>query len=92
MHIKLDIDPCIPTSAVRLYSIPHSQIHLFKTKLDRLVATGVLEPGTHSEWISSTFIVPKKDSGCQWVSDFHALNKAIKQKVYPIPRIKDILE
>ena len=46
----------------------------------------------HSEWISGTFIVPKKHSGCCWVNDFHSLNKAIKWKVYLIPHIKDILE
>ena len=92
LRVKLDIDPHIPPHASRAYSVPHSQLKLFKTELDRLVNTGVLEPGNRSQWISGTFIVPKKDAGCRWVSDFRALNRAIVRKVYPIPRIKDILE
>ena len=34
---------------------------------------------------------PKKDGCIHWISDFCALNKALKHKVYPIPRIQDIL-
>ena len=32
-----------------------------------------------------------KDNIIHWLSDFRALNKAITHKVYPIPRIQDIL-
>jgi hypothetical protein len=63
----------------------------FKQELDRLVQEGVLEPGTRSAWIAGTFIIPKKDGCVRWVSNFQGLNKAIKQKVYPIPIISDML-
>ena len=89
--IHLDIDPTVPPQITRAYPVPRPQLQLFKDELDRLVSIGVLEPGGRSEWISGTFITPKKDSHVHWVSDFRALNKAIKHKVYPIPHIQDIL-
>ena len=89
--IHLDIDPTVAPHITRAYPVPHSQLQLFKDKLDRLVSIGVLEPGGHSEWISGTFITLKKNSRVHWVSNFRALNKAIKCKVYLIPSIQDIL-
>ena len=51
----------------------------------------MLEPTGRSEWISGSFIIPKKDTRICWISDFRALNKALRQKVYPIPCIQEIL-
>ena len=92
VKVHLDIDPDVPPRASRAYTVPHAQLPLFKQELDRLVSIGVLERGERSRWISGTFIVPKKDGKARWVSDFRALNRAIKRKVYPIPRIQDILQ
>ena len=89
--IHLNIDPTVPPHITCAYPVPRSQLQLFKDELDHLVSIRVLEPGGRSEWISGTFTTLKKDSRVCWVSDFRALNKAIKRKVYPIPRIQDIL-
>ena len=89
--IHLDIDRTIPPQQTRPFSIPHSQLHVFKTELDRLVKIGVLEPCGRAEWISGTFIIPKKDGKARWISDFRALNKALKRKVYHLPLISDVL-
>ncbi|MEM7375858.1 MAG: reverse transcriptase domain-containing protein, partial [Bacteroidota bacterium] len=91
--MELDSKPC----TTRAYTVPHNHMQVFKKELDRLVETGILEEGGRSEWISGTFIVPKKllpgetEPRVRWVSDFRALNKCLKRKVYPIPRIGDIL-
>lgn len=90
-QIHLEVQENATPHAVRAYPVPRSQLHLFKEELERLVRIGVLEPTGRSEWISGTFITPKKDSTVRWVSDFRALNKVIKRKVYPIPRVQDIL-
>jgi len=90
-EFHLDIDPSVTPHRSRAYQIPRNLIKLFKDELDRLVEIGVLSPQGRSTWISGTFIVPKKDNKVRWVSDFRALNKAIIRKVYPIPKIQDIL-
>jgi len=89
--VHLDIDPTVPASRSRYYPVPHSQLPVFKEELDRLEEIGVLEKTGRAEWIAGTFIKPKKDGRVRWLSDFRALNKALRRKVYPLPRIQDIL-
>ncbi|NND94264.1 MAG: DDE-type integrase/transposase/recombinase, partial [Flavobacteriales bacterium] len=89
--IHLDIDPSVDPHRSRPYTVPHQHQGVFKEELDRLVKIGVLEEAGRSEWIAGTFIIPKKDGRIRWISDFRGLNKTIKRKVYPIPRIADIL-
>ena len=64
---------------------------VFKDELLCLVAIGVLSKCGPSEYLSPTFIIPKKDGRVQWVSDFRTLKLLIKRQVYTIPRIQDIL-
>ncbi len=90
-EIHLDIDPTVPPKQVRHCPIAHTNLGLFKRELDRPVKVGVPEKSGRSEWISGTFITPKKDGEARWVSDFRALNKAIKRKVHPLPKIQDVL-
>ena len=89
--VHLDIDPSVPASRSRYYPVPHSQLPVFKEELDRLERIGVLEKTGRAEWIAGTFIKPKKDGRVRWLSDFRALNRALRRKVYPLPRIQDIL-
>jgi transposase InsO family protein len=76
----------------RPYPIPTNNAAVFKEELERLVQIGVLSRTGPSEYLSPTFIVPKKDGRVRFVSDFRALNKIIKRKVYTLPRIQDILK
>ena len=96
--IHLDLkEGAVPFCQPRAYSVPHAHHSTFKAELDRLVRIGVLEEGARSEWIAGTFIIPKKllpgetEACVRWVSDFRGLNKCLKRKTYPIPRIGDIL-
>jgi Reverse transcriptase (RNA-dependent DNA polymerase) len=45
----------------------------------------------HSEWAAPTFIISKKDGTVRFISDFRQLNKRIKCKLFPIPKIQDLL-
>jgi hypothetical protein len=89
--IHLNLDPTVPSVASRAYAVPERHKRIFIQELNRLVQEGVLEPGTQSAWIAGTFIIHKKDGRVHWVSNFCGLNKAIKQKVYLIPIISDVL-
>ena len=96
-QIHLDLKEGAIPHCVRAYSVPHNHQVVFKKELDRLVEIGVLEPTGRSEWQAGTFIIPKKllpgetTPRVRWISDFRGLNKALKRKTYPIPRIGDIL-
>jgi len=96
IHLNLMPD-AVPHCQPRAYAVPHNHRPIFKAELDRLVKIGVLEEGSRSEWIAGTFIIPKKllpgeeVPRVRWTSDFRGLNKYLKRKTYPIPRIADIL-
>ncbi|MGL4349372.1 MAG: reverse transcriptase domain-containing protein, partial [Plesiomonas shigelloides] len=92
MQVRLELsDNAVPHSS-RGYPVPYAHRGLFKTELDRLVSLNILEPCPRSEWCAGTFIVPKKNGGVRWVTDFRGLNKHLKRQTYPIPRIQDLLE
>ena len=92
-HRQYHLDLQVGTKPVhsRPYGVLFTQHHAFKRDLDHLVKIGVLERSGASQWASGTFIIPKKDGRVRWISDFHALNKCIKMKTYPLPRIAKIL-
>ena len=73
------------------FSIPKMYEHTLKMEVERLVKLGVLRKVNNSEWAAPTFIIPKKDGSVRFISDFRELNKGIKRKPYPIPKIQDLL-
>jgi hypothetical protein len=60
-------------------------------ELERLCKIGVLRKINQSKWRSPTFIFPKKDGTVWFISDFQELNKRIKRKPFPPPKILDLL-
>ena len=75
----------------KAYHLLFQHKSLFKDKLQNMVKNGVLEPCGRSHWETLTFVVLKKDNRVQWVSDFRELNKLIKRKSFPMPKIQDIM-
>ena len=56
-----------------------------------MISLGVLQCASQSEWIHETFIIPKKDASACSISDLHSLNMSLICKVYPIPKITELL-
>jgi len=89
--IHLDIQNNAQPFHAKSYAVPHIHQQVFKDELQRLCQIGVLEKCGGTEWAAGTFIIPKKDGRVRWVSDFRMLNKSLKRRIYPLPKIQDIL-
>ena len=71
------------------YRIPQAHMKALRKEIDRLVQLGVLSPVKEAEWASPTFCIPKKDQTIRLLHDFRRVNKMIKRKPFPLPRIQD---
>jgi hypothetical protein len=89
--VHIDIDPNAKPVHSRPYPVPQIHLKTFKKELDHLVRVAVLAAQQESEWVSPSFIIPKKDGRACWISDLHQLNKVIRCKQYPLLIITDIL-
>jgi len=89
MHLELK--PGAEPVHCRPFPIPHIHYKTFKDEIERLESEGVLSRVWDTEHAYPTFIIPKKDGTVRVISDFRKLNANIKRKIYPLPRIKDIL-
>lgn len=89
IHLELEID-AIPVHQ-KAYSVPKAYEDAFKRELMHLVRIGVLRPCGPTEWAAPSFIIPKKDGRVRWLTDFRALNRWLKRKIYPLPLIHDIV-
>jgi hypothetical protein len=89
--VHINIDPNAKPVHSRPYPVPQIHLKTFKKKLNQLVRIGVLAAQQESEWVSPSFIIPKKDGRVHWISNLRQLNKVIRCKQYPLPIITDIL-
>jgi hypothetical protein len=89
--VHIDIDPNAKLVHSRPYPVLRIHLKTFKTELDHLVRIGVLAAQQEREWVSPSFIIPKKDGRVRWISYLRHLNKVIRHKQYLLPIITDIL-
>jgi hypothetical protein len=87
IELKLDVKPY----HAWCYPIPKVYEETMKKEVERLCAIGVLKKVNRSKWAAPTFIIPKKNGTVWFISDFRKLNKRIKRKPFPIPKIQDLL-
>ena len=65
---------------------------MFKQEVEHLVVLGVLELANDSEWVAPSFAKPKhKLNQVHFLSEFRNLNKQLKQKQFPMSKIKEML-
>jgi len=56
------------------------------------VRQGILRKINVSQWAAPSYIIPKKNNQARFITDFCELNKRIKRKPYPIPKISEMLQ
>ena len=73
---------------------PVLRVHeaMLKKEAETLVSLGVLEEANYSKWVTLTFAQPKsKTNRLRFLSDFRSLNRQLKRKPYPVPKVREML-
>ena len=74
------------------YPVPYSQEQKLRDEVRRLVEYGVLRKVNRSEWACPMFTILKPDGSLRSLADLRELNKRIKRKPFPLPKINDLLQ
>ena len=93
--VKIEIRPLTQSEKpyhARAFPIPHCYEETTHKEMKRLEKIGVFKCANDSEWAAPTFVVPKKTGDVCILTDFCELNKVMKRKPYPLPKISDLLQ
>jgi hypothetical protein len=91
--IKLEFkDPNDKPYHAKPYPVPHSQEKRLKDEIRQLCKYGVLRKINHSEWACPLFTISKPDGSLRSLADLREVNKVIKRKPFPLPKITDMLQ
>ena len=72
--------------------VPRVHEGTFRKKVQILVKLGVLKVANDSEWGVPSFAHPReKTNQIRFLSDFRNLNRQLKRKPYPMPKICEML-
>ena len=71
--------------------VPYALKPAINAKLDELIALGILEPVTHSEWAAPCVIVPKANNSVRICGDYKVtINPYLDVDKYPLPTPQDL--
>ena len=91
--IELELkDPNVKPYHAKPYPVPYSQEKRLKDEIRRLCEYGVLRKINNSEWACPMFTIAKPDGSLRSLADLREVNKVIKRKPYPLPKITDMLQ
>ena len=76
----------------RAFPIPKCYEQTTRKEVQRLTDIGVFKKAYDSEWAAPTFIQPKKTGDVRILTDFRQLNKHLRRKPFPLPKISDLLQ
>ena len=88
-HIIRTID-CPPVFTPP-YRKSQKEREMIKEEVAMMLKLGIIEKSS-SPWNSPVIIVPKKDGTRRFVVDYRNVNSVIKNEIWPMPRIDDILD
>jgi hypothetical protein len=91
--IELELkDPNVKPYHAKPYPVPYSQEKRLKEEIKRLCENGVLRKINNSEWACPMFTIAKPDGSLRSLADLREVNKVIKRKPFPLPKITDMLQ
>ena len=91
--IQLELkEPNVKPYHAKPYPVPHSQEKRLKEEIKRLCQYGVLRKINNSEWACPMFTISKPDGSLRSLADLREVNKVIKRKPFPLPKITDMLQ
>ena len=91
--IELELkDPNVKPYHAKPYPVPYSQEAKLKAECKRMCEYGVLRKINHSEWACPMFTISKPDGSLRSLADLREVNKVIKRKPFPLPKITDMLQ
>ena len=91
--IQLELkEPNVKPYHAKPYPVPHSQEKRLKDEIKRLCEYGVLRKINQSEWACPMFTISKPDGSLRSLADLREVNKVIKRKPFPLPKITDMLQ
>jgi hypothetical protein len=76
----------------RAYPVPQSQDQLLINEVQQLVDFVILRNDNRTEWVCPMLTIAKQDKILRSLADLRELNKRIKRKPFPIPKINDLLQ
>ena len=93
--IHIDLKPGAKSSKQRYYNVPKAYKGVTKREVKRMCDIGVLKKldhHTNSPWAAPTFVQPKKTGDVRILKDLREVNKLIEKKLFPLPRINDLIQ
>ena len=90
--VDFELRPNMKPYHAKAYPIPESLEVTTHKECKCLCKLGVLCHINCSEWVVPMFIKSKKNISVHFLSDFRELNKQIKRKPFPMPKIQDLLQ
>jgi hypothetical protein len=85
------INPKVKPFHAKPYPVPYSQEKRLKEEINCLCLYGVIRKINNSEWACPMFTIAKPDGSLWSLADLREVNKVIKRKPYPLPKIADML-
>jgi len=92
-HIELELkEPGIKPYHAKPYPVPHCYKQKLKEEIQRMCEYGVMRKINNSEWTAPMFTMTKPDGSLRSLADLRELNKRIKMKLVPLPKITEMLQ
>ena len=102
MEFKVDIDKSIPPPKPKSFNLPLKMQEVLQQHIYAMTKAGIIKPG-RSEYCCPIFVIAKSSGGKippkqEWtmentrvIYDCRVINKLVKDSVWPIRRIQDVL-